>query len=95
MKIKSLLLISLIACAVFAQQISLINFLKGNQTTLPPNCLKVDKDNRCTTCDDGYELKSGECKKIINKDGSSLPMDSSNDACDKKSICGDAKSFSS
>ena len=40
-------MICLVVSTVFTQTVSLVDLIKGSKNKLPPNCLNVDKDNKC------------------------------------------------
>lgn len=47
MTIKKFILVCLVVSTVFTQTVSLVDLIKGSKNKLPPNCLNVDKDNKC------------------------------------------------
>ena len=72
---------------ISTQTVSLVDFVKKVNTKLPAHCLTTDKNNRCTSCEDGYEISKGSCVSVSGAvDGSE---------CEGKDSCSEAKTFNS
>lgn len=61
MKIKCILLLGLLVIAISTQTVSLVDFVKKVNEKLPAHCLTADKNNKCTSCEDGYDISKGSC----------------------------------
>lgn len=88
MRIKCILLLALLIIATSAQMVSLVDFVKKGNTKLPAHCVAVNKNNKCTQCENGYDLIDGSCVSTSgsNNDGN---------LCEGNDNCGQAKAFKS
>lgn len=89
MKAKNIFVLCLLIVGLWAQTVSLNDFIKQKKASMIPNCVKNSSQGVCIECAEGYHLTKHQCEKldyIGNIDGENMGD------CEKDG-CSSAKSF--